>query len=170
MKRLFKSRIFFFILGVLVTITSTVFAYDIIASNIGYTPLASTFIKHNGDAITNTSEALDELYNKFNVYGDLIWFNNGITSISSLTIKADLSKYSKIVVAGRYTYGRPDWSCYVEIAKNSSGRLDCQYNPGDITKRTITVTDNTIEIGNGIAWDNSSNAGVSMPIYIFGVR
>ena len=55
------SIILFFILGVLV-ITSTVFAYSYVASEIGYTPTDD-----NWD-VDNTKDALDSLYENINSY------------------------------------------------------------------------------------------------------
>ena len=57
MQKLFKSRIFVFILGLIVASTTSAFAYSLIASDVGFTPKDSTW------EVENTKEALDDLRN-----------------------------------------------------------------------------------------------------------
>ncbi|MBR6113299.1 MAG: hypothetical protein IKP79_02175 [Bacilli bacterium] len=62
MKRLFKSRLFFFILGL--TIASSlaiVLAYSNVATDVGFTPTDTTWKTLNGDPITNVNDALNSL-------------------------------------------------------------------------------------------------------------
>ena len=67
MKKIFKSRIFIFILGVISAIGITsAFAYSIIASDVGFTPQDSEWIKQDGQPIENVEEALDDLRAEFN--------------------------------------------------------------------------------------------------------
>ncbi len=63
MKKIFKNRFFFFILGVLVTITSTALAYTYLAEDVGFTPTDTEWV------VDNTQDALDDLYdlNKYSV-------------------------------------------------------------------------------------------------------
>lgn len=74
MKKIFKSRIFAFILGTLIFSGITVVsAYTILANDIGYTPKDTTWKKSNGEDITNVKDAIDELYLKSNnsyIYGE----------------------------------------------------------------------------------------------------
>ena len=56
MRKILKSRLFFFLLGVLVTITSTVFAYTYFAVDIGYTPVDTTW------NVENVSQALNDIH------------------------------------------------------------------------------------------------------------
>ena len=65
MKKIFKSRIFAFILGaILFGGIGVVSAYTILANDIGYTPKDTTWKKSNGEDITNVKDAIDELYIK----------------------------------------------------------------------------------------------------------
>ena len=65
MKKVFKSRIFAFVLGAIIFSGITaVSAYTIFANDIGYTPKDSTWKKSNGEDITNVKDAIDELYSK----------------------------------------------------------------------------------------------------------
>ena len=73
MKKIFKSRIFIFILGaILFGGIGVVSAYSILASDIGFTPKDSTWKKSNGEDITNVKDAIDELYNKANSSSQLL--------------------------------------------------------------------------------------------------
>ena len=67
MNKVFKSRIFAFVLGaILFGSIGVVSAYTIFANDIGYTPKDSTWKKSNGEDITNVKDAIDELYSKAN--------------------------------------------------------------------------------------------------------
>ena len=68
MKKLFsKSNIFSFLLGaVIFSGITSVFAYTLIASDVGYTPTESTF------DVDNVSDAIDQLYNEFHKF-DLVF-------------------------------------------------------------------------------------------------
>ena len=61
--KVFKTKLFFFILGVLVTFTSTVFAYSYLAEEVGFSPTDTNWV------VDNTQDALDDLYdlNKYSV-------------------------------------------------------------------------------------------------------
>ena len=56
MKKILKSRLFFFILGAVIFGTGSVFAYSILAPDVGYTP------KDNAWEVDNVKSALDDLY------------------------------------------------------------------------------------------------------------
>ena len=66
MKKLLKKfNIFSFLLGIIISGCITgVFAYAFLATNVGYTPMDSTWKKLNDEEITNVKDALDELYFK----------------------------------------------------------------------------------------------------------
>ncbi len=64
MKKLFKSKMFFFILGVLVIVTSTVFAYNYVAQEIGFTSNDSNWKNPNNTDIENVSQVLNNLYSR----------------------------------------------------------------------------------------------------------
>ena len=58
MKKLFKSRLFFFVLGVLITVCiSTVFAYSYVASEVGFTPQDTNWNVDNVDTALNRLRA-----------------------------------------------------------------------------------------------------------------
>ena len=64
MKKLLNSKLFFFILGALVFGTaSAVFAYDYVATNIGFTPLDTNW------SASNVKDALDSLNTKIDFGG-----------------------------------------------------------------------------------------------------
>ena len=72
MKKFLRSRIFSFILGVVVTSgITTVLAFSFLASDVGYTPADSTWKKQAGGDITNVSEAIDELRSSQKKYDNL---------------------------------------------------------------------------------------------------
>lgn len=67
MKKIFKSRLFTFVLGAIIFSGITaVSAYTIFANDIGYTPKDTTWKKSNGEDITNVKDAIDDLYDKVN--------------------------------------------------------------------------------------------------------
>ena len=70
MKKLLKSRLFAFVLGLVLAGSIGALAYNVSANNIGYNP---EWTKSNGDPITKVNEALDELYTMANEinYADL---------------------------------------------------------------------------------------------------
>ena len=58
MKKIFKSRLFFFILGAVMCSTASVLADSLLASNIEYIPTDNTF------EVNRVDTALDELYER----------------------------------------------------------------------------------------------------------
>ncbi len=65
MKRAFKGKVFFFVLGVLVSVTSTVFAYSYLAQEIGFTPTDNEW------EVDNVKDAIDDLHSKENKVEDI---------------------------------------------------------------------------------------------------
>ena len=55
MKKIFKSRLFFLLLGVLISTVSTVLAYTYLAQDVGYSPTDTSW------DVENTKEALDSI-------------------------------------------------------------------------------------------------------------
>ena len=97
MKKLFKSRIFSFILGAIIFsgITS-VAAYSLFAESVGYTPALTSWKKSNGEDITNVKEALDELFLKYhndNKYIDLSLFKNNKMAATYMVVPTDYDSY-----------------------------------------------------------------------------
>ena len=74
MKKIFKSRLFFFILGVLVAVTGTVFAYTYVATDVGFTPTDSNWTANNA------KKALDDLYEKIKDKKLLVLYGDSTTS------------------------------------------------------------------------------------------
>ena len=64
MKKIFKSRLLFFILGALVFGMSAVLAYDYVAQEISFTPNDSNWKNPNNTDIENVSQALNNLYSR----------------------------------------------------------------------------------------------------------
>ena len=65
MKKLLKSRLFFFILGAVIFSTVSVFAYSYLAGDIGFTPTDTSWKKQGGGDITNVEEALNRIKTTF---------------------------------------------------------------------------------------------------------
>ena len=108
MKKIIRSKLFYFILVAVIFSTATVFAYDLFANSVEFTPTDSTWKKENGDDITNVDEALNELYKKVKAGNCSISVsNNGILSVSNVDNMKDVI----IVKDGRW-YGRTIGSTY----------------------------------------------------------
>ncbi|MBR1416347.1 MAG: hypothetical protein IJ572_00825 [Bacilli bacterium] len=60
MKRIFKSRLLYFILGAVIFSSVSTLAYSIISSNVGFTPRDNTW------QVNDVKEALDDLHDKYN--------------------------------------------------------------------------------------------------------
>ncbi|MBR1416362.1 MAG: hypothetical protein IJ572_00900 [Bacilli bacterium] len=80
MKKLFKSRFLFLILGiVIVSGISSVFAYSLLAQDVGFTPKDTTW------EVDNTKEALDDLRDEFNAQEKklfLYWKGNTFDAVT----------------------------------------------------------------------------------------
>ena len=144
MKKIYKSRLFFFILGVLVMVTSTVFAYSYFAQDIGFTPTDTNW------TVDNTKDALDDLYdlNKYAVRetlsirahscaanGFMMNFKNGTykrgDELEGEYIKMTLSGQNYYIYANtngvfyyqNYDWGDPTTSKQINSAKFNKGDL-----------------------------------------------
>ena len=62
MNKIFKSRLFAFILGAIIFSGITVVASQLFASSVTYSPSDDTFKKSNGEDIETVADAIDELY------------------------------------------------------------------------------------------------------------
>ena len=113
MKKIFKkSNIFSFLLGALIfTGITSVAAYSIFATDIGYTPSDSTWKKSNGEDITNVKDAIDELYTKSNedivskldLSTDFEYSMGYRTGPKTISIEIDKGSYF-IVFASNYSW------------------------------------------------------------------
>ena len=80
MKRLIKSRLFIFILGLIIASATSVFAFSFIASDVGFTPVDTTWKTDEGDDIQEVETAINELYAKSKTRSDIIT-NVSFTSV-----------------------------------------------------------------------------------------
>ena len=72
MNNLLKIKIFYFLLGAVIFSSVSVFAYSLISSDVGYTPLDTTWKKQDGTSISNVKDAIDELHSTFNKFGTFV--------------------------------------------------------------------------------------------------
>ena len=92
MKKVFKSRIFIFILGVILSTSITsVLAYSIYASNIGYTPTDITWKNKDGTDMVDVNMALNDLYEKISEldFEELYTFSPGTPANFSYTFETN---------------------------------------------------------------------------------
>ena len=86
MKKIFKSRVFAFVLGALLFGSiGVVSAYTILANDVGYTPKDTTWKKSNGEDITNVKDAIDELYIKKQLSSVSLAGKESITGNTTMT-------------------------------------------------------------------------------------
>lgn len=119
---IFKSYklIIAFILGVLLSTTTTVLAYKIYAEDISFTPNDINFKKQDGTNITNIKEAVDELYNKSNniyVLGSIGTFSNNYENYGSSSSYSSNNEYMTT------TYDQYDNHVYINIHKDMKIKL-----------------------------------------------
>ena len=142
MQKLFKSRIFIFILGVISAIGITsVFAYSIFANNIGFSPTDTTWKKVDGTAIENVSEALDDLRDTCALetldlsYGPFeMGSRSGYYNFTPVTING-LDKYKKLTLQGTGNMGT-----YISIRIYLDGELI--YTISDLNEHTFEINHN----------------------------
>ena len=72
MKKIIKNRVFLVIITALICITGSVYASQIFANNIRYTP---EWKAQDGSNITNVEQAMNELYNKASVNNNITIFD-----------------------------------------------------------------------------------------------
>ena len=96
MQKLIKNPLFTFILGVVISIGITsVFAYSLLAPDIGYTPLDTTWKKTDGSNIENVQEAIDDLRETAHRFG---YVKGAVKAKSGTTIPVEIGSY--IVITG----------------------------------------------------------------------
>ena len=101
MKKIIKNNFIPFIFGALIfSGMASVLAYSLLANNIGFTPLDSTWKKVDGTAIENVEEALNELYKRDKLYGT---YNKSIKPMSSNT-SSDGTASSNSVLSSSAVY------------------------------------------------------------------
>lgn len=91
MKKIFKSRLFFLLLGVLISTVSTVLAYSYFAQEVGFTPTDNSWQDVELNNIDNVSSALDNLYQRINKmnYKEIYSYSPGSPANFSYTFETD---------------------------------------------------------------------------------
>ncbi|MBR6112993.1 MAG: hypothetical protein IKP79_00580, partial [Bacilli bacterium] len=130
MKKIFKSRLFFFILGVLIFGISTVFALDYMASQIGYTPSDTSW------NVNNSGAALDSLYSSQ---------KNTIDALRSELNKYDSSEIYGITTTGSQTNSYQEGKNTVSLGVSSNYYYFCSYY-----SRTNSATNLNYNVGGAI--------------------
>ena len=120
MKKIFKNPIFTFILGAVIFSTLSVFAYSIIAQDVGFTPKDDTWKNKDGTAIENVKEALDDLYfyaKKEDFTGDFYLSGtidgSGYSRTSYVDINVSNYKFIKFNITGLFTSNTSVFTCYI---------------------------------------------------------
>ena len=164
MKNIFKTKIPYFILGVLVAITSTVFAYSYLAPDVGFTPTDTTW------SVSNVKSALDSLRNEHKFEHLSNNFLNG--SIYGIYNSSSLALYSGASRDGDYIslnsnnalYSIPNLSipegCYFIIVNGQN--LTNAFSPDVVNASTYKAyVPKIVEKGNNYAY-YYINAGETM--------
>ena len=160
MKKVFKSRIFAFILGALIFSGITaVSAYSIFANDIGYTPKDTTWKKSNGEDITNVKDAIDELYEKSLSNG--LNYNNINYKILSFQERKQITDISLDLSKGKYVCNY-SLSFYTSGNDNTINGESNNYSPlvsGCDTTNKINGISKTVAAGTSYL-KNSSNTSI----------
>ena len=164
MQKLIRIKLFYLVLGVTIALGITsAFAYSIIAQNVGFTSLNTTW------EADNVKTALDDLYTKLGE--TLLWTNpNPTAAFGAQTISLDLSSYESVLIetlscfGGDLNDGRPNAINFVSVG-HSSGLADS----GSNDMRSISVTTSSITFGNARygQWDDN---GCVIPYKIYGSK
>ncbi|MBR1416342.1 MAG: hypothetical protein IJ572_00800 [Bacilli bacterium] len=163
MKRLIKSRIFMFILGLIVASTTSVFAYSIIASDVAFTPTDNTWKKSNGEPMENVKEALDDLRDTCALepldleYGPFeMGSRSGYWNFTPVTING-LDKYKKLTLQGTGNMGT-----YISIRIYLDGQLI--YTISDLNEHEFQIDHNHLLQANFYCYNNLNNGGAGIKI------
>ena len=87
MKKILKSRLFFFILGAVIFSTGTIFAYSILAPNVGFTPKDDTW------DVDNVADALDYLSDG---YKKMRYVGGGLKNTDKGTTYVNVTDYISV--------------------------------------------------------------------------
>ncbi|MBR1416339.1 MAG: H-type lectin domain-containing protein [Bacilli bacterium] len=128
MDKILKIKIFYFILGAVIFSTVSVFAYSIIASNVGFTPKASNW------NVDNVSDALDYLKGEYQMIEDKIGNHVEVGSINisfthswkyiTITFEKPFMEIPKI----RYEYNAGTSGGSVYVTNITTTSFDIGYN------------------------------------------
>ena len=138
MQKLIRKPIVMYLLGFLSAISITsVFAYSLIANNVGYTPTESTWKKGDGSDIENVSEALDDLYDQTKIEdytGSFYLSGDYRTNYSRYSlVDINVEKYNRMIlnVTGVYSnssvfyfYVQVNGSTILNITKTGTYTID----------------------------------------------
>ena len=163
MKKVIKNNIFGFILGaVIFTCVGVIAANSLNAREVIYRD-------------TNVESAIDGLYDTANNKTDLLWTNaDASLAFPAQTINLDLSKYSKVLVTGKYNVGPERRSGYVIVSVGGSGTLEAawRHDINDIGYRSVSCTTTGCTFGEGRSYtegDSDLNK-YAIPTYIIGLK
>ena len=101
MKKILKSRLFFFILGAVIFSTVSVFAYSIIASDVGFSPIDTSWKKQGGEPIENVEEALNDLR-------EILKYNIRVYETGSFSVYMPRGNYVSPKITLKNTYVASD--------------------------------------------------------------
>ena len=164
MKKLIKSRLLYFILGVVVSIDITsVFAYDLLANSVGYNPTDTTWKKTDGSNIENVSEALDDLRDTCALealdlsYGPFeMGSRSGYYNFTPVTING-LDKYKKLILQGTGNMGT-----YISIRIYLDDELI--YTISDLNEHEFQLDHNHKLDANFYCYNGLNNGGAGIKI------
>ena len=176
MNKIFKSRIFSFVLGAIIFggigVTS---AYTLFANNIGFTPRDTTW------EVDNTKKALDDLYDKQTRIVSLWKNDNPNANFDAQTINLNLSNYDYIIIRSKRTitdgetiYFNPRYNI-IKVGTSGSYILGIDQNSGYNWIRDISVSESGVTfstaIGRCYGVNNQDNKiDVAIPLEIYGIK
>ena len=169
MKRLLKSRLFFFILGIVLTASVVGVSASILyqADEIGFTPDDPNW------NVNNLESALNDLYENGGVKPELLWTNpNPMTTFNSQTISLNLEQYKYVIIV--VVTEAPSWdllprsTSIVPVGEYDSDiRLGATGTGG--TRSNVMATTTGVSFGAGIM-GTSTNNNKAIPYKIYGVK
>lgn len=184
MKRIFKSRLFFYLLGVITSLSITsVFAYSIFALNIGFTPLDTSWKKQGGEDITNVEDAINNLRQIWS-YTKLLWENPDTTvDFPDQTLELDISKYNYVLIETKrykrdgvdgYNGGLNPQFQFIKVGESSYIMgIDNNYAYHYIRDVTVTSTGITFSKAYSRSYNLSNGSGFiddAIPVRIYGIK
>ena len=135
MKKIFKSWIFIFILGVMLSTSLTsVLAYSLLAPNVGYTPLDSNWKNLNGSEISDVDNALNNLYESISEleFEELYSFAPGTPANFSYTIETN-TKNVLVVLSSIWDSSVSEVDSTISLPSNYTEIFDV--NMGEMVNR-----------------------------------
>ena len=134
MKKLFKSRIFFFVLGAVMFSTVSVFAYSLLAQDVGYNP------KDDDWDVDNVSNALDELRDDIARFDNLEIVSFQGNRGRNRTLTKELSKGRYVVITIDAVSAMPS-SRHTTVIKDYDSDTSLTCNSCSIKRKTAKYFD-----------------------------